>query len=135
MIKSASVLALFLFAGMAHAGDDFDARVARATKIERSSPVGRAYLMRYMPEAMSTFEKVYGECSSRGTKGTAENFTVVFDIDATGGITNVAVREKEQSAYTKCYVEGITKIKGPPPPESFAKKGFPVVIEETHHIR
>ena len=48
MIKAASILALLFFTGMAHAGDDFNVRVARATKIERSSPVGREYLMRFM---------------------------------------------------------------------------------------
>lgn len=136
MIKPACMLTLLLFTGMAYAGDDFDARVARATKVERSSPVGREYLMQeFMPETDEAFEKAHGDCSSQGQKGTTEKFTTVFDIDATGNIINVAVAEKEQSNYSRCYAERITKIKAPPPPESFAKKGFPVVIQGTYQVR
>lgn len=135
MIKPAFLLILLLFTGMAHAGDDFDERVARARKAERSSPAGRDYLMRYMPETNAAFEKIYGDCSRLGRKGGVEAFTLVFDIDAAGSIINVAVAEKDQSEYSRCFAEGMAGIKGPPPPESFAEKGFPAMIEATHHIK
>ena len=135
MVKPTFLLTLLLFAGMAHAGDDFDERVTRARKVERSSPAGRDYLMQYMPETSAAFEKIYGDCSRLGRRGEAETFTLVFDIDATGRITHVAVAEKDQSEYTRCYAEGMAGIKGPPPPESFAEKGFPAVIDATHHIK
>nr|WP_295383166.1 hypothetical protein [Pseudoxanthomonas sp.] len=135
MLKSAFLLTLLLSTGVAHAGDDFDERVARARKVERSSPAGRDYLMRYMPETNAAFEKIYSDCSRLGRKGEAEIFTLVFDIDATGSVTHVTVAEKDRNEYTRCYAEGMTRIKGPPPPESFAEKGFPAVIEATHHIK
>jgi hypothetical protein len=120
---------------MAHAGDDFDVRVARATKVERSSPVGRDYLMRFMPETNTAFEDVVGDCFNNGRKGDTETFTVVFDVDAAGSITNVAVSGKEPSDNAMCYAKGIANIKGPPPPESFAEKGFPIVMHTSHTFR
>jgi len=135
MIKPACMLTLFLFAGTAQAGDDFDARVARAKKVERSSPVGREYLMRYMPETNATFENIYRDCRQHGIKGKKEIFTVVFDVDAEGRITNIAIAEKDRDEYAQCYAKGLAQIKGPPPPASFAEKGFPVVIQASHDIR
>lgn len=135
MLKPASAAALLLIAGTASAADDFDARVARASKVERSSPIGRDYLMKFMPATTEAFEKVYGDCSSEGGKPGMKDFTVVFDIDAAGNVTHIAVREQEQDDYTRCYAKGIGSIKAPPPPESFAEKGFPIVIHESHQIR
>ncbi|MGO4549580.1 hypothetical protein AB4059_00530 [Lysobacter sp. 2RAF19] len=133
MIKPVPLLALLLFAGTAHAGDDFGDRIARAEKIERSSPVGRDYLMRFTPETHSAFEDVVSDCFADGKKGDTESFIVVFDVDVAGNITNVAV--SESSDHALCYAKGIARIKAPAPPESFAEKGFPVAIELTNSMK
>jgi len=132
MIKAASILALLFFTGMAHAGDDFNDRVARATKIERSSPVGREYLMRFMPETSEAREDAVGGCFKSGKKDETETFTVVFDVDATGHITDVALAGTEKSEHALCYAQHIANIKAPLPPESFAEEGFPIVIHMSH---
>lgn len=132
MRKPIVFLSLLLTAGLAHAGDDFDARVARGHKNERSSPAGREYLMRFASATDAPFNAAVGVCARKQTPGQRVEFTVVFDVDATGSVTDVEVAEKDRSDYTLCYAEEIAKIKGPPPPESFAKKGVPMVLENTH---
>lgn len=135
MTKPVFALTLLFVAGMAHAGDDFDDRVARATKVERSSPVGREYLMRFLPETDAALKDVVRGCFKDGAIGETEAFTVVFDVDAAGSITNVAVSEQAPSEHALCYAKGIANVKAPPPPESFADKGFPVVIHVSHTFR
>ena len=135
MLKPAFICALLAVAGTAHASDDFAARVARATKVERSSPVGRDYLMRFMPETNAAFEDVVGGCFKNGKIGEKEAFTVVFDIDAVGSIINVALSDEAQSEHALCYAKGIGNIKAPPPPKAFADEGFPIVIHMSHTFR
>ena len=106
-------------------GNDFDARAARATMLERS-PEGRDFLGRYIPAVQAALTQAIQACFTPGAK---EKFTAVMDVLADGSIGNVAV--SPVNARTSCYAGRAAKIKGPSPPDSFAGKGFPMAIQTT----
>ena len=128
MRKVAFIAFISLLAGNAIAADDFDARVAKATKVERSSPEGRDYLLQhFMPEMDKPTTDAMGQCLKGGAIGTTERFIVVADIQADGSFANVAVQPV--NARTTCYVEKLSALKAPAPPEKFAGEGMPIVIK------
>ena len=110
----------------AAATDTFSARRANALKVERSS-IGHGYLELFMPATDKPTTALVAKCFPNGETGTVERVSLVADIGPDGSFLNVEVQPL--NPRSKCYADGFSELKAPPPPEQFAKSGFPIAVD------
>lgn len=118
--------ALLGVAASAHA-DDFSTRVSKAKRVERS-PEGLAYLMKMTEAKDDEMEQFVFDCFPTGPKGGApETVELIADVQADGSLANVAVQPVHPRS--QCYADKHRTLRVLPPPEKWAKGGFPMYIE------
>ena len=132
MKPSAFAAALLLASCAASASDGFASRHASALALERSA-AGREYLMRFMTEVDAPSTALVEKCFEYGKKGTTDRFSLVADVLEDGSIANIAVRP--ETSQTRCFAEGMARVRAPRPPAGFAKRGFPIAIDTSNEYK